>query len=194
MTPESNPHDSLPLLSSADQKEWLIEHIPHRVRSVLPGIPMAAPWNMEWNLVARASPIVIRGMGNAIWEGRAAAMRWLTMFVGISASRDTWTATRPSIADKDKDVFITRFDGGKDKLFPFGAEAEILAQVWAGCSKAVAHPTNRTNHPRINELELAQALTLVIGHLQTSIYATAGKNLIDFTLTEKTAKQLHAEW
>lgn len=127
-------------------------------------------------------------------QGRLARMRWLIMFVGVSAKRVTFEPERPLIHDRDKDVFITRIDGGKMGLFPPGADAKTLAEVWAGCSKATAHPTNRTARPKVNEPELAAALKLVVEHLQGTIYAKAGKNLIDFVRTKKTPKELPAEW
>jgi hypothetical protein len=105
-----------------------------------------------------------------------------------------WEPARPSIFDRDKDVFITRIDGGQLRLFPLDDNAKILARVWAGCSKATAHPTNRTAHPKVDEPELAAALTLVVTHLQDTIYAKVGKSLIDFVLTMKSAQQLLAEW
>jgi len=80
------------------------------------------------------------------------------------------------------------------RLFPPGDDAKALAKVWAGCSKATAHPTNRTSHPKVNEPELRAALKLVVEHLKSTIYAKAGKNLIDFVLTMKTPDELLTGW
>ena len=121
-------------------------------------------------------------------------MRWLIMLVGISATGENWEPTRPTILDREKDVFITRIDGGQMQLFPAGDNAKILASVWAGCSKATAHPTNRTAHPKVDEPELAAVLTLIVAHLQSTVYTKAGKSLIDFVLTMKSSQQLLAEW
>lgn len=194
MTNSSPAHDSLTLLAPNDQKQWLIDHIPYRVRAVLPGIGMIAPWQVNAEPADKADLITRRCRGDAIWEGRLTSMRWLIMFVGISAKGDKWEPVRPRIHDRDKDVFITRIDGGQTQLFPPGDDARRLAKVWAGCSKATAHPTYRTAHPNVNEPELVTALTLVVEHLQRTIYAKVGKKLVDLVLTEKTPKELLAEW
>jgi hypothetical protein len=189
-----SPHDALSLLLPEDQRQWLAEHIPHRVRAVLPGIPILGNWKPEWNATIETDPITWRCMGNSMWEGRLTSMRWLIMLVGISAKGDKWEPWRPTVYDKDKDVFITRIDGGQGQLFPFDEEGKKLALVWAGCSKATAHPTNRTSHPDVYEPQLAEPLVIVMNHLQETIYAKAGKSLIDFTVTMKTPQQLLAEW
>lgn len=129
-----------------------------------------------------------------MWEGRLAAIRWLIMFAGISAVGDNFEPVRPKIHNRNTDVFITQIDGGHMKLFPNGDNAKFLARVWAGCSKATAHPTNGTAHPEIKERELATALETIATHLQNTIYARAEKSLIDFVLTAKTPQQLRAEW
>lgn len=193
MTNSSTPHDSLTLLSPDDQKQWLVEHIPHRVRVILPGIRMTGAWAVNPEADDSTDPIAFRCRGDAIWEGRLTSMRWLIMLVGISATGAKGEPARPCIRDRDKDVFITRIDGGQMRLFPSGDDAKTLALVWAGCSKATAHPTNCA-HPEVDEPELAAALTLVVAHLQSTIYAKAGKSLINFVLTTKSPKQLLAEW
>jgi hypothetical protein len=185
--------DALEPLSEEDKKEWMVRHIPHRIRAVLPGTPM----NVEWAIgghVDYESMLTWRCEGNSRWEGRLTSMRWLIYFVGVTAGMKG-NATRPLVFDEKTDVYITRFKGAdKTALFPFGKDAEMLAQVWSGCSKATSHPTNRTNHPKVESDELAAALTVVIPHIQKHVYAPFGKRLVDLTMTMKSEDELLAEW
>jgi hypothetical protein len=186
---------SLPLLLPDDQKRWLIDHIPYRIRAVLPGIRMPGKWAVNLAANAKAGDLPFRCMGDSIWEGRLASMRWLILFVGISAKAGTWAPTRPRPYKESQGVFITRIEGGQMGLFPqTSPDAKTLAHIWAGCSKASSHPTNRIDHPKVNEPELVAALEIVIRHLQNTIYSKAGKNLIDYVLTIKKPEQLLAEW
>jgi len=62
-------------------------------------------------------------------------------------------------------------------------EALILARVWKGCSQATSHPTQDTNHPDVSEEPLAEALHIIIYHLEKTIYAANGRNLFNSTIT-----------
>ena len=169
------------------QHRWLIEHLPHRIRGILVGIPMRAPWILP--------PVPIAGMdshqvislwclGNSNWEGRLTAMRWLIMFLGISGNASTQTKgvpARPELRPNGHDARIDMLDGGV--LFPLqGNDAETLALVWKGCTKATSHPTEGSGHPDVTEKPLAAALHIVIAHLEGTIYAEKNRSLFEDTL------------
>ena len=48
----------------------------------------------------------------------------------------------------------------------------------AGLSQATSHPTEGTNHPDVREPRLAAALTIIIGHLQRTVYDYCGRSLL----------------
>jgi len=76
------------------------------------------------------------------------------------------------------DVRIDRFNGG----VPISTTSTValpLALVWKGCSQATSHPTTDSGHPDVTEQPLADALTVVINHLQQTIYQTAGMTLLN---------------
>jgi hypothetical protein len=73
---------------------------------------------------------------------------------------------------------IDRILGG-DLIKPSSPEALTLAPVWKGCSQASSHATTDTNHPDIREPVLAQALQIVVDHLQSTIYDRAGLKLVN---------------
>lgn len=168
------------LLGQTIQNQWLVQHIPHRIRAVLPGIPMRSPWFLNLSGHMHLDPFSWRCVGNSMWEGRLTAIRWLILFVGISANRQL----QPIVAEMKHpqfDVRIDRFTGGR-LLSPTTPEGRTLAQVYAGCSKATAHPTEGTNHPDTSEIALAGALHIVLPHLESTIYAANGLDLRNFCL------------
>jgi len=57
--------------------------------------------------------------------------------------------------------------------------AADLASVWKGCSQASSHATSGA-HPDVRESGLANALAIVLEHMQNTIYQKAGKNLRDY--------------
>jgi hypothetical protein len=81
-----------------------------------------------------------------------------------------------------KDVRINDLDGGE--LFSLvDPNAQALANIWKGCSQASSHATNEYNHPPVDDWkELPAALTVILSHLQRTIYNQAGKNLCDCVL------------
>ncbi len=115
---------------------------------------------------------------DSIWEGRLAATRWLIEFVGIKAHNGN-----PAVKEKrGKDVRIDDFDGGS-LLSHTSPEARLLADVWKGCSQASSHATEEYNHPSVDDkTELPAALTIILNHLQSTIYQKAGKNIRDSVL------------
>jgi len=107
------------------------------------------------------------------YEGRMTAMRWLILFVGLKGDKKC----RPVVEEltRDTDMRIDRLGG---TLFSVGrAEACTLAKVWVGCSQATSHPTLGTNHPQIDPPALAEALGVIIDHLQRKLYAPHGRDL-----------------
>jgi hypothetical protein len=169
------------LLPPDKQLRWLIEHIPHRIRAVLPGLPMSVPWlltSQKLVLENDADRIAMRCSGNSAWEGRMTAMRWLIMFVGIQEENGVATETR---LRKSTDVRIDFIKGGVTVTLS-RPEALKMARVWRGCSQATSHPTQDTNHPDVREKSLAEALGIVIDHLQRTIYSANGRSVLRDTL------------
>jgi hypothetical protein len=79
---------------------------------------------------------------------------------------------------------IDRIDGGV--LFDIkGAAASKLASAYKACSQACSHPTVDTNHPKIGEPELIEALTIIVNHLQSTIYDHKKLRLLDQVMSEK---------
>ena len=112
-------------------------------------------------------------VGRSVDEGRKAAMRWLIEFVGIAMDRKTKSPKRPTIFRKSEDIWIKRF--GPGKLFNLKhCNARILADVWKGCTQASMHATTNTSHPRVDPPELAEALKIIIAHLEKHLYAPNG--------------------
>ena len=176
MTVQSNAPT---VLTSDQQKQWLKEHIPHRIRAVLPGLPMQGLWRIHWKIGIISSQAGIHCMHNAIWEGRLTAIRWLIMFVGVAEKNGK--AVPFSLKHPQSDVRIDRFNGGK--LFDAATNNALkLALVWKGCSQATSHPTQGTKHPPVNEPQLAEALTIIIDHLDQTIYAKNGLSLLHETM------------
>lgn len=169
--PKTNPP-----LGATERQKWLTKDIPHRVRAVLLGIRhMRGEWNLHFDF-----PNTVAGhcAEDGVHEGRLSAMRWLIMFVGIGVS--TGTPSRANL-HRDTDVRIDQID--PNALFPLNdSDAIKLAQVGLGCSQATGHPTQGTNHPSVNEEALSAALTIIIAHLQNTIYTQAGLDLKQETL------------
>lgn len=173
----------LTFMDRQEQKEWISNHIPHRVRAAI------ARLRMEDSLLgvsAFINPIpkteeekvYWRCATDSIWEGRLAATRWLIEFVGIQ--RDT-NGNPPRPKWRDNDACIDDFEGGR--LFDLSSgNARILADVWKGCTQASSHAT-KTGHPSVcDRTVLPGALKIVLDHLQETIYDKAGMKLRDFVL------------
>jgi hypothetical protein len=172
-------------MNQAEQNDWLTKHIPHRVRAAIARLDVQ---NTLLNLQALIDPdlqtiderIWWRCSTDSIWEGRLAAVRWLIEFVGIQQDRNG----QPKRRKKQKnDVGIDDIAGGVE-ITPATADAKFLADVWKGCSQASSHATNAYNHPAIGDhLTLPKAMTIILDHLQLTIYRSAGKNIKDYVLT-----------
>jgi hypothetical protein len=134
----------------------------------------AMPSDPEWKDKER-DKFHIWCIGRSVDEGRKAAMRWLIEFVGVAKNKEG----RPDKPNyKAKDVWIEHVNSGI--LFkPEDPNAQKLADVWQGCSQATMHSTKDTNHPPVDPPELAEALKIVIAHLEKHLYEPNG-----FTLWE----------
>ena len=166
------------VLSPALQHRWLVEHIPFRVQATIIALPMKGPWAVPRRFL-KPEDVTELCTQSAIFNGRLAAMRWLIMFVGISESKGA--PAEAAIRNIKEDVRIDRFDGGV-LIDRKSKEASALARMWKGCSQAISHPTQDTNHPKIGREELTEAFIIVAEHLQNTIYRSKRLNLLQLTL------------
>jgi hypothetical protein len=107
------------------------------------------------------------------------ALRWLIMFIGIK--QDRFGLPCEAELGPATDMRIDGIAGGM-LFMPSHADARKLANVWRGCSQATSHATDGANHPPVTEPYLAEALQIVIDHLESTIYETAGRSLLKDTL------------
>lgn len=166
------------MLGPAEQNEWLVKHIPHRIRAVAAGIQMQPPWYVPIpKFEEKSDPAALHCVWAAIHEGRLAAIRWLIEFLGISEQNGT--AVKAQLRGLH-DVRIDSIAGGK--LFPRGQPNAVkLAKIWKGCSQASSHATSGSCHPDVNDEKLAEALAVIIEHLERTIYAGSPVNLREKT-------------
>jgi hypothetical protein len=103
----------------------------------------------------------------------------------VLGGNDNGKATECKKKRGSKDVRIDDLDGGK--LFDlFSPHAQLLADVWKGCSQASSHATNEYSHPAVSDQkELPDALTIILNHLQDTIYNQASKKVSDCVLKSK---------
>ena len=158
-----------------DQKKWLDYHIPYRVHASLAELPLQDEIIRILGEGHRRK-IEERCNVSARMQGRLAAIRWLIEFIGVQDCRGKPGRPRKS-SSNSTDISISQIQGGEefDLSLP---EAEKLRQVWKGCAQAVGHPTDRTNHPPVNEKELDEALRIIRAHLESTIYATSNQCLV----------------
>ncbi len=176
-------------MDADEQRDWICRHIPHRLRAAIARLPME---NSLLHVKASIDPerrtdqdeVYWRCATDSIWEGRLAATRWLIEFIGVKRDGNG-KATEHKKQKGSKDVRIDDLDGGK----PFDLadpNAQLLADVWKGCSQASSHATNEYNHPAVSDRkELPAALTIVLNHLQDTIYSRASKQIRDCVLKSK---------
>jgi hypothetical protein len=160
-------------MDTAAQDEWLVTHIPHRIRAALAGLPLQVELLQA---LAVADPLAIqhRSAGNAVWEGRMAAVRWLIEFIGVKEDKNTGKPVL--VSPRGVDCSITMIQGGA----PFdlsSPDAIILARVWKGCSQASSHATHKSGHPPVGEAQLDQAMRIVTAHLDRTIYAVHSRRV-----------------
>jgi hypothetical protein len=169
-------------MNSREQSEWVGTHVPHRLRAAIALLDMK---NSLLRVHALIDPhpstledeIYLRCATDSIWEGRLAATRWLIEFVGIRRDHKGNPAIsgENGTGKRNSDVRIDDFDGGT-LLNHLTAEGRLLADVWQGCSQASSHATH-ADHPPVHEKVLTEALTIIIDHLQNTIYRKAGKEI-----------------
>ena len=176
-------------MDAYEQSEWIGKHLPHRVRAAIARLPME---NSLLGVCASIDPerrtdrdeVYWRCATDSIWEGRLAATRWLIEFVGVKRNENGKAAVSKKKPGA-KDVRIDDLDGGR--LFDLSdPNAQLLADVWKGCSQASSHATNEYNHPAVRDWkELPDALTVVLNHLQDTIYNHVGEKIRDYVLKSK---------
>jgi hypothetical protein len=103
-------------------------------------------------------------------------MRWLIEFVGIKEKDGRAVESIPN-RSRPTDAYINAFSGGI-LLTSSRAEAQMLASLWKGCSQASGHATHGTQHPDVSDQRLAEALTIIITHLELTIYAKSKTSLL----------------
>jgi hypothetical protein len=175
-----------PNLSPDERKSWLSEHIPNRVAAAwiwLPSLKGDWEWKPHKDFSDGADRNQIWCIGRAAEHGQKAAIRWLIEFVGICLDKNG-QPVRPKQFDSGTDVSIQDFvDDGSDLRIVLdvadkSSKAWILANVWKGCSQSCVHSTYRTNHPRADPPQLADALLIIVTHLQDKLYGATSLNQI----------------
>ncbi|HWA10544.1 MAG TPA: hypothetical protein VG838_13955 [Opitutaceae bacterium] len=166
--------------------DWFTEHIPHRVRAAIAGTEMLArkledrfgkgnvrTAGVEVHVQLPADAVALYCVGNAIWEGRMTATRWLIDFVDVSCDKNG-NPSRPN--SKPHDWRIAQMGSAS---FPLtDPNARKLADVWLGCTKATSHPTRGSGHPPVDPNELNAAVAIVMDYLDLNLYRPAGRNLL----------------
>ena len=104
-------------------------------------------------------------------------MRWLIEFVGVTLSRktDEPVPTQPDV--NCKSVTIAQVGGSMFDTTTKRQDARTLAKIWQACTQASLHPTADTNHASLEEHDVANALRIVIDHLETALYKPKGLDL-----------------
>ncbi|MBX3735928.1 MAG: hypothetical protein KF715_04490 [Candidatus Didemnitutus sp.] len=172
--------------------DWYMQHIPHRVRAAIAGTEMLVrklqerfgkdkvrTAGYEARVALPADSVALLCIDNAVWEGRLTATRWLIDFLGISSDKNG-SPSRP--AQKPHDWRIDKLDA---PLFPLaGVEAQKLADIWLGCTKATSHPTRGSGHPPVDPNELNAAIAIITEYLDKQLYAPKGRNIFADTLQQ----------
>ena len=185
-------------MNTKDQSKWREDHIPYRVRAALARTPLQENLlksefqsaNAEAENRSERDPqkspecqpphakIRERCEGDAIWEGRLAAIRWLIEFVGIIADKNA--NPKESKGRYAHDTGINDLGG---KVFNVSSpEANKLAKVWLGCSQASSHATHSSGHPQVNEKEINEAMKIIMTHLDHELYSKDGQTIASIAL------------
>ncbi len=141
-------------------------------------LKLSNEWTMPADPAMSGDPFHIWCIGRSVDEGRMAAMRWLIEFVGIVRTEPSSRAARKTPHQNGFDVMITDCSGGTafDHKHP---DAKKLADLWKGCSQASMHATGDTGHPDVSPHKIAEALEIVLKHLDAHLYQPNGLKLID---------------
>jgi hypothetical protein len=133
---------------------------------------------IEARITSKADSVALHCSNNAIWEGRLTATRWLIDFVGVSCKLGK--PSRPAEYPHD-----WRIDKMGAPFFPLSdTDAQKLADVWLGCTKATSHPTHESDHPSVDPNSLNTAVAIVIEYLDKTLYGPKGRNILTDTLTQ----------
>lgn len=178
-------------LSQVDKK-WLCFDIPYRVRAGI-GIDSYLLRHYDASYAGLVLPATLGGLcvHHGVHQGRMVAIRWLIEFIGIKAARDSLKPVKSKAASADPgfDFGIEKIRGGK--YFELDhSDAPKLARVWDGCSKAVMHPTEKSDHPPVDNDVLSEAMVIILFHLERTIYASPNPRLIDVLFNSWWAKNL----
>lgn len=134
---------------------------------------------IEVRITSAADSVALHCVQSAIWEGRLTATRWLIDFLGVSCDKNG----HPSRSAQK--LHDWRIDKMGAPLFPLDdGNAQKLADVWLGCTKATSHPTRGSDHPPVDPNELNAAVAIVIEYLDRTLYKPEGRNLLTDTLSE----------
>jgi hypothetical protein len=158
-------------LNRAEQDVFLLQHVPHRLCAASTWLKLPHKWVMPKEPALPNNHFHVWCTGRSVDEGRYAAMRWLTEFVGVKMAWVGRRGVRPKVPKDRPDQMVTirRFNGGR--FFPLGTRhSALLARIWKGCTQASVHPTRDTNHPDVSEGTLAKGLTLILDHLDAHLY------------------------
>lgn len=172
--------------------DWYVQHIPHRIRAAIAGTEMLVvklqarfgkdkvrTAGYEARIATQADSVALLCIDNAVWEGRLTATRWLIDFLGISSNKHG-TAGRPG-----QKLHDWRIDKLGVPLFPLtGTDAQKLADIWLGCTKATSHPTRGSGHPPVDPNELNAAIAIIIEYLDKQLYSPKGRDILADTLLQ----------
>jgi hypothetical protein len=98
----STPRLEIFLMASEDQDQWLVEHIPHRLRACLPFLTLQEELMPDTADEKARQNITGFCLVTAALEGRMVALRWLIEFVGIRERKGK--PARPRCAQIDSVV------------------------------------------------------------------------------------------
>jgi len=165
-------------MNPSDQELWLAQHIPHRLRACLTGLPLQGEFMRTVEDGTMRELIKYCCLQHTVSEGRMAAIRWLIEFVGIHDVNGT--PRHPRL--RKTDVSISFLEGGKP-IDPSSRDGAFLAEVWKGCSQASGHPTQDTDHPDVDPKTLDKALRIIFRHLRQTSYSADHGKLLALMLT-----------
>jgi hypothetical protein len=162
--------------SDIEKREWLEQHVPHRICAALTWLPMPEEW------AVRRPKQPNRDFGvwcvdRCVEEGRKATMRWLIESIGVTLSRRTGEPVPTQPHDNGKSVTIAQVGGRMYDMTTKRQDACTLAKIWQACTQASLHPTADTNHTPLRKHDVASALRIVIDHLETALYKPNGLDL-----------------
>ena len=123
----SAPTPRLSKLNRAEQDVFLLQHIPHRLCAASTWLKLPHRWIMPKEPDLPKNHFHVWCTGRSVDEGRYAAMRWLTEFVGVKMAWVGRRGVRPKVPKDHPDQMVTirRFNGGR--FFPLGTRHSLPA-------------------------------------------------------------------